>query len=204
MARPGIVEAVYLNGVAFDRGPSSVEPQMTTAQSRARARDGALHIDSLQPETGYPVITAKLDLSLAWESMCADDILRVNRMIAKGGPFDVCFWQYITEAFYLAAGATLSGTLARRNALTVVSPLPPFAAANYPVIGTRGDGSTAFTPTLGTPDANGRTTWTNAATSTGETVTVDYVPVYRMYVVAGQPSFSMPHRQGQTLRLEEM
>jgi hypothetical protein len=203
MARPGIVESVYLNGVAFDRGPSSVVPNWLTAQSRARGRDGALYIDSLQPEATYPVLTAKLDLSLSWDSMCADDILRVNRMIAQGGPFDICYWRYLTEAFAVAAGLTLAGTLARRNALTVVSPLPTGAAANYPVIGTRGDGTTAFTPTLGAV-SNYRTPWTNAAVSAGETVTVDYVPVFRMYVVAGQESFTQPHRQGQTLRFEEM
>ena len=205
MARPGIVEAVYLNGVSFDRGPSSVTPTWLVAQSRDRGRDGSLHVDSLQAETGYPVITTKLDLVLGWESMCADDILRVSRMIAQGGPFNVCFWRYLAEAFYLASGATLAGYLMRRNALTTVSPLPTGAASNYPVVGTRGDGTTAFTPTLGTPDATtGVTAWTNAATSSGETVTIDYVPVYRMYVAEGQESFSQPHRQGQTLRLEEM
>lgn len=205
MARPGIVEAVYLNGVAFDRGPSAVTPTWLKAQSRERGRDASLHVDSLQAETGYPVITTKLDLSLAWDAMCADDILRVNRMIAKGGPFDICIWRYLTEAFYVASGSTLAGSIQRRNALTTVTPLPTGAAANYPVVGTRGDGTTAFTPTLGTPHSTtGVTAWTNATVSTGETVTIDYVPVYYMYVAEGQESFSQPHRQGQTLRLEEV
>lgn len=203
MARPGIVESVYLGGVAFDRGPSSVVPTWLKAQTRDRARDGTLYVDSLQPAGGYPVLMAKLDLALSWDSMCADDILRVNRMIAKGGPFDVCFWKYLTEAFYVASGSTLEGYLLRRDALTTISPLPTGAASNYPVIATRGSGAT-FTATLGTPSSAGVTPWTSAVSSSGETVTIDYVPVYRMYVAEGQESFSLPHRQGQTLRLEEM
>lgn len=203
MAQPGIREALYLGGVDFDRGPASVVPSWLKAQTRDRARDGTLYVDSLQPEDGYPVLMAKLDLSLSWESMCADDILRVNRMIAKGGPFDVCVWQYISEAFYVASGVTLAGSLLRRNALTAHPDPPTNAATNYPVIATRGSGA-SFTATLGTPSSAGVTPWTSAVTSAGETVTIDYVPVFRMYVAEGQESFTQPHRQGQTLRLEEM
>jgi len=203
MAQPGIREALYLGGVDFDRGPSSVVPAWLKAQTRDRARDGTLYVDSLQAEPGYPVLMAKLDLSLAWDSMCADDILRVNRMIAKGGPFDVCIWQYYTEAFYVASGSTLAGYLLRRNALTTVSPLPTGAAGNYPVVATRGSGA-SFAITLGTPTDEGVTPWSSIVSSIGETVTIDYVPVFRMYVAEGQESFSQPHRQGQTLRLEEM
>lgn len=203
MAQPGIREAIYLGGVDFDRGPASVVPEWLKAQTRDRARDGTLYVDSLQPEAGYPVLMSKLGLSLSWDSMCADDILRVNRMIAKGGPLDACYWKYHTEAFYVASGATLAGYLLRRNALTTVSPLPTGAATNYPIVATRGSGA-PFAVTLGTPTSAGVTPWTSAVTSAGETVTIDYVPVFRMYVAEGQESFAQPHRQGQTLRLEEM
>lgn len=203
MAQPGIREAIYLGGVDFDRGPASVVPEWLKAQTRDRARDGTLYVDSLQPEAGYPVLMSKLGLSLSWDSMCADDILRVNRMIAKGGPFDVCYWKYHTEAFYVASGATLAGYLLRRDALTTISPLPTGAATNYPIVATRGSGA-PFAVTLGTPTAAGVTPWLSVVSSAGETVTIDYVPVFRMYVAEGQESFPQPHRQGQTLRLEEM
>ena len=205
MAHPGIREAVYLDGITFTRGPSGVTPTWLKAQTRDRARDGSLYVDSLQPAAGYPVVMAKLSLALSWDAMCAADILAANRMIAIGGPFDVCIWRYVSEAFYCASGAAVAGYMLRRDALTTITPLPSGAAANYPIIGLRGDGVTTFTPVLGTPDATtGVTPFSSVATSTGETVTVDYVPVYRMYVAEGQESFDSPHRQGQTLRLEEM
>lgn len=203
MAQPGIREALYLGGVTLTRGPSSISPTWLKAQTRDRARDGSLYVDSLQPEAGHPVIMAKLDLSLAWDSLCAADIAALNALISYGGPIDVCIWQYLTEAFYVTAGDLLAGSLLRRNALTVISPLPTNAATNYPVAPVRGSGAT-FSATLGTPSAAGVTPWTSAVTSAGETCTIRYAPVFRMYVAEAQESFSEPHRQGQTLRLEEM
>mgnify|MGYP001769214396 CR=1 FL=1 len=182
MAQPGIREALYLGGVTLTRGPSSVQPTWLKAQTRDRARDGSLYVDSLQPVAGYPVIMAKLDLSRAWDSLCTADITALNSLISYGGPIDVCFWRYVTEAFYVASGTALGGSLLRRNALTTVTPLPPGAAANYPVLPVRGSGA-SFTATLGTPDATtGVTPWTSAVTSAGETATITYAPVYRMYV----------------------
>lgn len=204
MANPGIREKVYLGGIALVAGPADVTPTWLKAQTRDRARDGSLYVDSLQPAAGYPVIMAKLDLTLGWESLCAADIAALNALISYGGPIDVCFWRPITEAFYVAAGTLLSGSLLRRNALTTIAPLPTGATTNYPVTPVRGSGA-SFSATLGTPDATtGVTPWTSAVTSSGETATITYAPVFRMYVAESQESFSQPHRQGQTLRLEEM
>ncbi len=204
MAQPGIREAVYLDGAALVAGPSSVSPTWLKAQTRDRARDGSLYVDSLQPEAGYPVIMAKLELSLGWETLCAADIATLNEIIARGGPLDVCIWRPVTEAFYVASGSAFSGSLLRRNALTTITPLPTGAAANYPVTAKDGNGA-ALTVVLGTPDVTtGVTPWTCATASTGETATISYAPVYRMYVAESQEAFSQPHRQGQTLRLEEM
>lgn len=203
MAQPGVREKVYLGGIAITAGPSGVTPTWLKAQTRDRARDGSLYVDSLQAETGYPVIMSKLSLSLTWDSMCSADIARINSLISYGGPIDVCIWQMLTEAFYVTAGDLLAGSLLRRNALTVISPLPTGATANYPVAPVRGSGAT-FTATLGSPSAAGVTPWTSAVTSAGETCTIRYAPVFRMYVAESQESFSEPHRQGQTLLLEEM
>jgi hypothetical protein len=203
MAQPGIREAVYLGGAALVAGPSIVTPTWLKAQTRDRARDGSLYVDSLQPETGYPVIMAKLDLQLGWDTLCAADIATINGLISWGGPLDVCIWKYVTEAFYVAAGTAFGGSLLRRDALTTISPLPAGAASNYPVTAKDGSGA-ALTIALGTPSSTGVTPWTCAAVSTGETATVMYVPVFRMYVAESQESFQQPHRQGQTLRLEEM
>ena len=203
MALPGIREKVYLGGVPLVAGPSVVSPAWLKAQTRDRARDGSLYVDSLQPEPGYPVIMAKLDLSLAWDTMCAADIAAINRIISYGGPIDVCLWQYVTEAFYVADGTAFGGYLLRRNALTTIVPLPTGATSNYPLTALDGSGG-ALSITLGTPTAAGVTQWTCATVSTGETATIMYVPVFRMYVSESQEVFSQPHRQGQTLRLEGM
>lgn len=203
MAQPGVREKVYLGGIALVAGPSGVTPTWLKAQTRDRARDGSLYVDSLQPEAGYPVIMAKLNLSLTWASMCAADIAAVNRLISYGGPIDVCIWQYVTEAFYVAAGELLSGSLLRRDALTVISPLPTGATTNYPVAPVRGSGAT-FSATLGTPATSGVTPWTSAVTSAGETCSIRYAPVFRMYVAESQESFPEEAKQAQALVLEEM
>ena len=203
MASPGIREKVYLGGLTLTAGPSSITPTWLKAQTRDRARDGSLYVDSLQPETGYPVIMAKLDLALAWDTLCAADIAQINGLISYGGPIDVCYWVPIVEAFYVPAGDLLAGSLLRRDGLTTIVPLPAGAASNYPVTPLRGSGA-SFSLTLGTPASSGVTPWTTVVTSVGETVTVSYAPVYRMYVAESQEAFSQPHRQGQTLRLEEM
>lgn len=203
MAEPGIRYAIYLGGLPITRGPSSVTPTWLKAQTRDRARDGSLYVDSLQSSDAAPLIMAKLDLSLAWDTLCDADIAAINGLISYGGPVDVCIWQYVTESFYVPSGSSYAGSLSRRNALTTISPLPTGAAADYPVAATKG-GST-LSVTLGTPDSTtGVTPWTATGTSSGERVTIRYCPVYRMYTAESQESFAIPHRQGQTLRLEEM
>lgn len=205
--RAGLRLPLYLDRFAFARKPFVVSVQRNVAEDARRARDLTLYVDSLQPETGYPTTLNKLSLELAWRgTMTGADIRLVNDMIAIRGPFDVCLWEEVSEAFFLAAGVPLAGYLPRRNALTVVSPLPGppgYAAAQFAVTGARGDG-TAFTPTLGTPDADGVTPWTVTGTSVGETVVVRCAPVYRMRIISGQPAFESPHKRTQTLGLEEM
>ena len=208
MAPPaGLRYPLYLDRFAFARKPVVRSVQRLPAEDAKRARDLTLHVDSLQPAAGYPTTITKLSLSLAWNGvMKPDDIRTVNDMIAIRSPFDVCLWEEIVEAFSLLAGASLAGSLTRRNALTVVSPLPGppgKAAAQFAVTGARGDG-TAFTPTLGTPAASGVTPWTASGASVGETVVVRYAPVYRMRVVSEQPAFETPRKRTQTLDLEEV
>lgn len=205
MAQPGVREKVYLGGIALVAGPSGVTPTWLKAQTRDRARDGSLYVDSLQAVAGYPVIMAKLNLALSWTSMCSADIARINALISYGGPIDVCIWQYLTEAFYVAPGDLLAGSLLRRDALTTIAApnLPVNAATNYPVSPVRGSGAT-FTATLGAPSAAGVTPWTSAVTSSGETCTIAYAPVYRMYVAESQESFPEESKHAQTLVLEEM
>ena len=207
MPRAGLRWPLYLDRFTFLQKPVVVSVQRNVAEDVRRARNLKLYVDSLQPDPGYPTTMSKLSLELAWRgTMRSADIRTVNDMIAIRGPFDVCLWEEITEAFSLAAGASLAGYLTRRNALTVVSPLPGApgqVAAEFAVTGARGDG-TAFTPILGTPDADGITPWTASGTSTGETVVVRYPACYRMRVVSGQPAFETPHKRTQTFGLEEM
>lgn len=198
---PGIREDLYVEGVAFVRTPLDVTPRWMTARDSKRARSGKLYRDSLQPETGYPVTLAKLELTLSWGAMAPEDIRSVNGLLSRDAIVDVCNWVEIAESFYLAAGASLAGTLLRRNALAVISPLPPLAATRHAVAATRGDGS-ALTVTLGTPDADGHTPWTATGTSVGEYVTIHYTPVYMMAAEDGQTTFPRG-QQGQTLVLVE-
>lgn len=200
---PGIREELYCGGGTFARTPLIV-PTWYEAKESSTARDGSDFIDFLQPEIGWPVVTTKLSLALSWEAMVAEDIRMANGILARGTQaIDVCTWVEISEAFYFATGASFSGTLKRRNALTVVSPLPPLAATRHAVAAIRGNGS-ALTVTLGTPDAKGRTPWTAAGTSTGEYVTIAYTPVYVMAVSDGQQAFPRAQVQTQTLNLREL
>lgn len=200
---PGIREDIYIGGVTWVNNPDSVEPRWLLAKSSERARDASLHRDFLQPETGWPVVLAKLELTLGWPSMAPDDIRTVNGILSRDEVLDVCDWIEISESFYLAAGASLAGYLKRRNALTTIVTLPPLAATRHAVTATRAGGA-ALTVTLGTPDATtGITPWTAAGTSAGEYVTINYTPVYRMAAEDGQPSFPRGARQGLTFVLVE-
>lgn len=207
MPRAGLRTPLYLDRFSFLQKPQVVSVQRNIAEDVRRARNLKLYVDSLQPDPSFPTTMSKLSLELAWRgTMRSADIRTVNDMIAIRGPFDVCLWEEITEAFWLPAGAPLAGTLTRRNALTVVAPLPGApgkVAAEFAVTGARGNGA-AFTPVLGTPDPDGNTPWTATGTSTGEHCLVRYPALYRMRVISGQPAFENPHKRTQTFGLEEM
>lgn len=202
--RAGLRLGLYLGGLSFTRKPFVSNIQRNESEDSERSRDLTLYTDALQPEPGYPKLITKLSLTLAWgATMTGADIRKVNDMIAIRGPFDVCLWEEISEAFWIDAGEPFAGYLTRRNALTTISPLPTGAATEFAVTAARGDGS-ALSVTLGTPDAQGVTPWTASGTSLGENVVVRYAPVYRMRVVTDQPTFSYPHLRSETLGLEEM
>lgn len=200
---PGIREELYLGGMTFARNPLVV-PTWFEAKESARSRDGSLYMDFLQPETGWPVTTNKLSLALSWGTMVADDIRAANGILARGPQaIDVCTWVEISEAFWIPASDAFAGYLKRRNALTVISPLPSLAATRHAVSAVRGDGS-SLAISLGTPAADGITPWSASGASVGEYVTISYTPVYRMAVADGQQAFPRAHEQSQTLTLEEM
>ena len=202
--RAGLRLGLYLGGFSFTRKPFVQNVQRNESEDSERARDLTLYTDALQPAPGYPKLITKLSLTLAWgKTMTGLDIRKVNDMIALRGPFDVCLWEEISEAYWIDAGEPLGGYLTRRNALAVISPLPTGAATEFAVTAARGDGS-ALTVSLGTPDANGVTPWTASGTSVGEHVLVRIPPVYRMRVVTNQPTFSSPHLRSETLGLEEV
>ncbi len=201
---PGIREDLYIGGVVWAKPPQEVVPTWLDAKESTRARTGKLYVDFLQPEAGWPVVTRKLSLTLSWPTMTPADIRAANGILARGTQaLDVCTWVEISEAFWFAAGLSFAGSLKRRNALSVVSPLPPLAATRHAVSAVRGDGS-ALSVTLGTADADGITPWTASGTSTGEYVTISYSPVYYMTPAEGQEAFPQAHEQSQTLRLEEL
>ncbi len=202
--QPGIRDYLYIGGVTWVRNPGDVSPRWLVAKASERARDATLYTDYLQPETGWPVVTAKLELSLSWDALCATDIRTVNGILSKDAALSVCPWVEIAESFWLASGEAFAGYLKRRNSLTTVSPLPANAATNYAVSAIKSSDGSAVTVTLGTPDATtGITPWTASGTSAGEYVTIRYTPVYYMVAEDGQQSFRQ-HQQGQTLVLVEV
>ena len=201
---PGVREDIYIGGVTWVNNPETVDPRWLVAKSSERSRNATLHRDFLQPETGWPVVLKKLELTLGWPNMAPDDIRTVNGILSRDEILDVCTWVEISESFYFAAGAALAGTLKRRNALTAISPLQPaIVPARHAVTATRANG-VALSVTLGTPDADGLTPWTAAGTSAGEYVTINYTPVYRMAPEDGQDSFPRGARQALTLVLVEV
>lgn len=202
--RPGQRTPIWIGGgFTFVRKPRIDAPRFLAAEETVRARNGKLYAYTLQPEAGWPTVLTKLTLPISWSLMKGADVQTANDIVAIRGPHDVCWWKEISEPFAFLAGESFGGYLTRRNALTVVTPLPTNAATLYPVSARRGDG-TALTVALGTPDADGVTPWTAAGTSTGETVVVRYTPVFRMRVAEGQPTFPQPQVEGNTLTFEEL
>lgn len=202
--RPGQRTKIYLGGAAVFYRQPRITPTWHEAREDSTARDGSDFIDFLQPEQGWPVVTTKLSLELAWGTMVGADIRTANGILARATEaIDVCTWTEISEAFYFAVGESFSGYLKRRNCLTTITTLPPLAATRYAVAAIRGDGS-ALTVTLGTPSAKGLTPWTAVGTSLGEYVTIAYTPVYRMACGNGQLSFPQAHVQTQAMSLREL
>ena len=121
----GIAESLYVGGVTLASAPDGVTQAWLDAKESTRARSGRLYRDFLQPSTDRAVLTRVLRLTLSWGSMHPADIRTANGLIARAtDEVDVCDWVEISEAFWFASGASFAGTLKRRNALTVVSPLP--------------------------------------------------------------------------------
>ena len=195
----GLQESIYLGGVNLVRNPDSVQISFAIAETRQRARDGTLLVHRAAPYTGANLRVSKADLSLGWTSMQGADINTVNDLIAYGGPIDVCIWRPLTEAF----AAYSSGTLARRSAIVVIGGayLPPNYSSLYTHSGADAGGAT-LTVSLGSIDTHYRTPWTATGGSSGISL-IRYYPVFRMYVAEGQPTFSLPFQQGQTLNFEE-
>lgn len=203
--RPGQRTGLWISGgFTFNRKPRINTPQYLPAEETTRARNGKLFWDSLQPEEGWPTPLTKLLLPLSWGLMTGADIRTANDIIAIRGPFDIVFWQEISEAFWIDSGESLAGYVTRRSALDVVPApsLPVNAATLYGISGRRGDG-TSMTVTLGTPDEDGITPWTAPGTSAGEKVVVRITPAFRARVVEGQAAFPQPFVQAQTLTFEE-
>jgi hypothetical protein len=195
----GLQESIYLGGVNLVRNPDSVQISFAIAETRQRARDGTLLVDRAAPYTGAGLRISKANLALGWTTMQGGDIDTVNDLIAYGGPIDICIWRPQSEAF----ASYSSGTLARRSAIVVIGGayLPANYASLYAHAGADAGGH-ALTVSLGSIDTHYRTPWTATGGSTGIGL-LRYYPVYRMYVAEGQPSFSRPFQQGQTLNFEE-
>lgn len=197
---PGLTGPIYLGGYVISRGLASIDLKYEDAWTRQRARDGSLLVDRASPYTGCADLLRKVNITLGWPSLTIGEVRAINRLIARGGPHDVVLWNEEVEAF---TGTGTSGTLARRVALSVLSGdyLPAGASTRYATTGTQEEDESSVAITLGSVDANYRTPWTGNGT-TG-CVTVSYAAVYRCYFAEGQPTFALPHQQGQNLRLEE-
>ena len=197
MTNPGLLENFYLSGVNLVRNPDTFSMTFPLAETRQRARDMTLLVHRGAPYTGCQLRPSKAAFTFGWTTMAGADIDTVNDVISFGGPLDLAIWRPITEAFSSYAG----GTLARQSALAVVSPLPPSASTLYALVGKQG--STTLSVSLGSADSFYRTPWTATGGSGTAIPFIRYYPAFRVYVAEGQPTFSKPFSQGQTLNLEE-
>lgn len=196
--KAGIREAAYFNGFLFTRGPTDVDIQLETAETRQRAIDGTLHVHRASPYVGAPMRVTKALVNLSWESLTGTDIDCINDLIAWGGPVEFTVWRPIREAFVIRSGGN-GGTLQRKNATTQASPRPPNADALYAASCWQNGVEVGLS--MSNPDSKGRTPWTGSV-SPGIAI-INYYPLFNLYVAEGQPQFKLPQLQGQTLRLEE-
>jgi len=214
--KPGIRYPIYFGGYTISRAPSVVAPDAPqVAEDARRYRDGELAITRLRPYAGAPDSVTKRAWSVTWENVCGVDLGHINAMIAVRGILDFCPWTDEVEAFWIPEGDTFGGHLQRRSALAVVP------SAQYPTP----TASTDFAPhlyvwdattsawvedtalALDTPTAAYRTPWdttdNRVAGTGGEQAVIVYTPVYRARIAAQQPSYTAPHSEAVTVRVEE-
>lgn len=200
---PGIRERLYISGVTFQNGPSSIDISFEVAETRQRARSGKMFTHRAAPYAGCAERITKATITLGWGMMSGADIDASNEAIAFGGPLDICPWLRFPDSFWVLSGSPYSGVLQRRDALAVLSypDLPINASTKYAHSGDI-QGGGALSISLGSIDSEFRTPWTASGTSSGNRVFVHYVPVFRAHVSEGQPTFT-GHQQGQTLKFIE-
>lgn len=208
MSETGLRERIYLGGYTISRNPSQFEQTPGWAEDGKRFVDGTLSTHRLVGSyVGAPKRISKITWKLAWMppqgSLSAADVTALNELIADGIELDFCPWLPVCESFAVTDSAATSGTLSRRDALRIVSPLPTNASTRYATVGTR-NGSVYSTITLGTVDAAYRTPWTCSTASTGTRVRIHYYPVYRVQFGDNQPFLSIPHVEGMSLILKEV
>ena len=207
----GITQTVYLGGLPIGRGPKTLSPDDEAAQTIDLYLNGSRAVDSLAlPWPGAPAVIEKRAWNVSWEVLSEADIHYLNRLVSLRGVMQFYFvpWLYWTESFLVLPGAPRAGALARRTALSAISPPPEWAAAAYPTTAARGwedlSAWADLSVTLGSA-VNGHTPWTASGTSSApEFVSIEYAPAYRVTVGSAQQTFAIPHIQGQTLRLLEM
>lgn len=194
---PGLREDIYLGGVNLSTAPDSVSIAFDVGETRQRAADGTLLAHAAKPFVGACMRPSKAKIALTFVSLTGADIDALNRVVARGGPFDFCAWTWHTESF-----PTAGGTLARRNAPDEVPSgyLPTDAATRYALVGTDDNGS-ASVVNLSAVDPHDRTPF--SATGTAP-IDVRYVPLFSVRVGESQPVFSESSQQGATLELEEV
>lgn len=198
---PGLYLPLLINGVAMDRGPSSITITFEIAETSQRTKNADLNTHMLSPFNGSPLRIRKMHAVFGWDSLLGPDIFKVNRLIARGSG-DIGIYSQVTEDYRCAVG-TASGILMRGDAYTVYG-APTGTGTDYAPYACKDDG-TPMTITIGTRDAaTGRTPWTGTSLGAADFISVAYYPLARFRVTADQPLFPMFNQRGQTLTMDEI
>lgn len=185
----GLREKIYLGGFQFQTLPGPLSPDHSSQWEDRRMASGLMVRRAALPYSWACVSPGKLQWVLEWQTPADEtagdtdtDLEKLLRLRARAAydSMDFCLWTPDCEAFWIATGETASGTLPRREAMSVISNTywPTNAATRFAVKSY--EGGSAGNIALGAVDSTRyRQAWSGGtANALNEVI---YVPCYRVW-----------------------
>ncbi len=233
VVQPGLRDAVQIVGYAFTVPPNGgVQAVPQFLESVEYFIDGTAHVSRPLQWTDQtlgiasPDVARKWQLKIPWETLGTRDYIKLQELLSKPGPIDVCLWRPIVETFTMD-GVKRTVTLSHTPAVVQNT----YALATFPLLSGRAlianppDGWRAYQAQVyvdGVLQVYGYASFGTAADALGRfpvgipaesatatlakdvVVEVYYVPVFRCRRAGAECTFPMAFDETLILNLEQL